>query len=120
MPRSVSLAWPRRLRRLNRELQFEEVRRRGLHFPHPGLRRARRGEILGLHLDALAALLLRIDAHLVGFFVRRRLALLLLPSLFLLGFQRSFYNRLVALGGFVVWLNREHVVVGLDRLFVGV
>src|SRR5262249_49572719 len=87
---------------------------------HPCLRRARRGEIVGPHDDTLAAFLLLVDAHLVGFFVGRRFTLLLFSPLFLLRLERGLDDRLVVLCGLVVWLRREHVVVGLDRLFVSV
>src|SRR5262245_21517162 len=73
--------------RLNGKFQLEEIRRRSLHLAHPGLGGARDRQIIGLYLDALAALLLWIDAHLVGFLVRRSFSLFLLATLFFLCFE---------------------------------
>jgi hypothetical protein len=50
----------------------------------PGFRRAGRGDVLGLHLNALAAFLIGIDAGLVRLLVGRRGIVLLLLAAFLL------------------------------------
>src|SRR5262245_22889346 len=90
VPRCASSRRHRRLawrRRLNGKFQLEEIRRRSLHLAHPGLGGAGGRQIIGLYLDALAALLLWVDAHLVGFLVRRSFSLFLLETLFFLCFE---------------------------------
>jgi hypothetical protein len=106
---------------LNCEFQLEEVRRCGLHFAHPGLRRAGRGHVLWRDLNAFAALLVQIDAHLVRLLVGRCLnILLLLSALFLLRFQRGRNDCAIGPGGDVLRLRFQHSVVGIDCLLKGV
>src|SRR5262249_7564520 len=99
--------------RLNGKFPLQEGRRRGLYFAHPCLGGAGRSEVFGLYANALAVLLFRIDACLVGLFVGRRLALFLFAALFFLSLERSLDDGFVVLGCGIVRLDGQHFVVSL-------
>src|SRR4029079_2916556 len=104
--------------RLDRKLQLEEIRWRRLHRAHRGIGSTGRGDVLRRDLNALAALLLGIDLHLIRLQVRRRaVVLLLLAALFLLRLEQCDHDRAIGFRRSMAGLRLQYFVISLDRLF---